>query len=109
MNNAVLEFFVKRLCCLVLLVTFACADSIELRDGRHLQGKYLGGTTTAVSFMTDRGLEYLPVSNVLVLIFDNSNVDYRPSESLPRGTRTRFTPKIHRKPARVRQVLLVTQ
>ena len=62
-----------------LLLTMAHADSIQLRDGRHLQGKYLGGTTTTIGFMSDRAIEYFPISTVLVIVFDNANVDYQPS------------------------------
>src|SRR5713226_6849647 len=108
MKNRVLQLLAKGLCCALLLVPLAFADTVELRDGRHLQGKYLGGTATAVCFMTDRGLEYFPVSNVLVLIFDSRNIDYRPNGFQPRPARTRFAPK-SRKPALVRQALLVTQ
>jgi len=66
---------------LVLLVSASAvtlplhADSIELRDGRHLQGKYVGGTSGTVAFMTRGAVEYLNTSEVLVLIFDNNGVD----------------------------------
>jgi hypothetical protein len=66
-----------------LFCAIADADSIQLRDGRHLQGKYLGGTTTAVEFMTDTAVEYFPVSDVLVLVFDNATTVYKPSEVDP--------------------------
>lgn len=65
------------LCCGMLSMSYARADSIELRDGRHVHGKYLGGSATAVGFMSDRAVEYFPTSSVLVLVFDPSGVDER--------------------------------
>jgi hypothetical protein len=69
----VLEFLGKIGCCVAACVLLASADSIHLRDGRHLQGKYIGGTTTAIGFMTGGTVEYFATSDVLVLIFDNTN------------------------------------
>lgn len=60
-------------CCLAVCAVLARADSIQLRDGRHLQGKYIGGTTTAIGFMTGGTIEYFATTDVLVLIFDNGN------------------------------------
>jgi hypothetical protein len=59
--------------CLALCASLARADSIQLRNGRHLQGKYIGGTTTAIGFMTSGSVEYFATSDVLVLIFDNND------------------------------------
>ena len=69
----VLRFLGKIGCCLAVCALLARADSIQLRDGRHLQGKYIGGTTTAIGFMTAGTVEYFATSEVLVLIFDNTN------------------------------------
>lgn len=69
----VLRFLGKIGCCLAACALLAGADSIQLRDGRHLQGKYIGGTTTAIGFMTGGTVEYFATSGVLVLIFDNAN------------------------------------
>ena len=55
-------------CCLAVCAVLARADSIQLRDGRHLQGKYIGGTTTAIGFMTGGTIEYFATTDVLVLI-----------------------------------------
>ena len=69
----VLRFLGKMGCCVAVWALLASADSIQLRDGRHLQGKYIGGTTTAIGFMTGGTLEYFATSDALVLIFDNTN------------------------------------
>ena len=60
---------------LFLLVSVSSADSLELRDGRHLHGKYLGGTSTAVSFMADGVVQNLPVSDVLLLVFGEGSIE----------------------------------
>jgi hypothetical protein len=46
---------------------------MQLRNGRHLQGKYIGGTTSSIGFMTAGTVEYYATSEVLVLIFDNND------------------------------------
>jgi hypothetical protein len=53
--------------------TLASADSIQLRNGRHLQGKFIGGSTTTIGFMTAHSVEYFQTADVLALIFDNNN------------------------------------
>ncbi len=69
----VLRFLAKLACCLGVCAGLAGADSIQLRNGRHLQGKYIGGTTNAIGFMTSGSVEYFATTEVLVLIFDNTN------------------------------------
>lgn len=68
---------ISRLLFQIALVVVLCAgvtfaDSLELRNGRHLQGRYIGGTSTAIGFMTGTTVEYFATSDILVLIFDNS-------------------------------------
>lgn len=67
-------------CILVMCSNPAAADSIQLRDGRHLQGKYIGGTTTMIGFMTSGAIEYFATADVLALMFDNSEA---PLNGLP--------------------------
>jgi hypothetical protein len=69
----VLCFFTKLACCLAICAGFAQADSMQLRNGRHLQGKYIGGTTSSIGFMTAGTVEYYAISDVLMLIFDNND------------------------------------
>jgi hypothetical protein len=71
----VLWFFGSVICGVALFASLAASDSLQLRNGRHLQGKYIGGTTTTVGFMTGRTVEYLPTSDVLALIFDDNSGD----------------------------------
>ena len=69
-------------CCLVLCSIFAGADSILLRNGRRLEGKYIGGTTTAIGFMTGSTVQYFATSDVMALIFDNGNASESPLSGL---------------------------
>ena len=69
----VLCILTKLICCLAICAGLAQADSMQLRNGRHLQGKYIGGTTTSIGFMTAGAVEYFATSDVLVLIFDNND------------------------------------
>jgi len=69
----VLCILTKLICCLAICAGLAQADSMQLRNGRHLQGKYIGGTTSSIGFMTAGTVEYYAISDVLVLIFDNND------------------------------------
>ena len=61
--------FTKVIGCVAICASLASADSLQLRNGRHLQGRYIGGTTNAIGFMTAGAVEYFATSDVLVLIF----------------------------------------
>jgi len=87
MLRAICANICQGIVCATLFCATAGADSIQLRDGRHLQGKYLGGTTNAVEFMTDTAVEYFPVSDVLVLVFDNATPVYKPTDADPGAAR----------------------
>lgn len=68
-----MRVFLTRVCyCVIFCVSLASADSIQLRNGRRLEGKYIGGTTTMIGFMTAGDVEYFSTSEVLVLMFDGN-------------------------------------
>ena len=67
-----LRFPIKVVVCLMICLGFASADSLQLRNGRRLQGKYIGGTSTAVGFMSGASVEYFSTADVSVLIFENA-------------------------------------
>jgi len=73
MHTKVLRSIGKVFWLVVLCTGLSSADSIELRNGRRLQGKYVGGSTTVIGFMTSSGVEYFATTDVLALIFDNSS------------------------------------
>ena len=68
-----MRIFQKILCFLIVCSTMALSDSIELRNGRHLQGKFIGGTANMVGFMTGSSVQYFSTADVLALIFDNNS------------------------------------
>lgn len=57
------------------------ADSLTLRDGRHLQGKFAGGTQGVVAFSVEGATQYYEVSNILVMTFDAEGSEAQPSPS----------------------------
>jgi hypothetical protein len=48
----------------------ARADSIVLRDGRHVHGKFAGGTQGVIAFSSQGATQYYNVAEVLVMTFD---------------------------------------
>lgn len=60
---------------LAIFCTLASADSLQLRNGRHLQGKFVGGSTTTIGFMTTHSIEYFQTTDVLSLTFDSNTRD----------------------------------
>jgi hypothetical protein len=69
----VLRLVGKLAACLLVCAALAGADSLHLRNGHHFQGKYIGGTTTSIGFITGGSVEYFATSDVLALIFDSAN------------------------------------
>lgn len=55
--------------------TAASADSLTLRDGRHVQGKFAGGTQGVIAFSVGGATQYYDVSNILVMTFETEGTD----------------------------------
>src|SRR5260370_3397778 len=53
----------------LLFVVIAAADPLELRDGRVLQGRYLGGTQAVLRFEINGNVEAFSVNDVVALTF----------------------------------------
>jgi hypothetical protein len=53
----------------LLFVVIAAADTLELRDGRVLQGRYLGGTQAVLRFEVNGNVEAFSVNDVVALTF----------------------------------------
>ena len=47
----------------------AWADSLQLHDGRHFDGQYVGGTESVVAFLTQGSVQYFPVADVMLVAF----------------------------------------
>jgi len=58
-----------------LLSSLSRADSITLRDGRHMQGKFAGGTQGVIAFSVGGATQYYEVSNILVMTFEGEGSD----------------------------------
>jgi hypothetical protein len=56
----------------LLLVGSAAADTLELKDGRALQGRYLGGTQAIVRFSVNGDIQTFNVTEVVALTFTSS-------------------------------------
>lgn len=81
--------------CLILCAGLASADSLQLRNGRRLQGKYIGGTSTAIGFMSGASVEYFATTDVLVIMFDgaaDSALDGTPTPSPMSGHMSTVAP-----------------
>jgi hypothetical protein len=53
----------------LLVVTVAAADTLELKDGRVLQGRYLGGTQAVLRFEIEGNVQTFSVNDVVALTF----------------------------------------
>ena len=84
------------ICCLAICAGLASADSLQLRNGRHLQGKYIGGTTNSIGFMTAGAVEYFATSDVLVLIFDNNESPLSGLQPNPMKGQSLSQPRVQR-------------
>lgn len=65
----------QTLLCTWFLLSWTWADSLTLRDGRHLEGKYIGGSSTLIGFVTNGAVQYYPITNVLAVVFGDPGVD----------------------------------
>jgi hypothetical protein len=56
----------------LLFVAIAAADTLELRDGRVLQGRYLGGTQAVLRFEIEGNVQAFSVNDVVAVTFTRS-------------------------------------
>src|SRR5260370_19731428 len=57
----------------LLFVGAALADTLELRDGRVLRGRYLGGTQAVLRFEVNGNIETYSVNDVVALTFTHGS------------------------------------
>jgi hypothetical protein len=58
---------------LLLLAGIGVADTLELKDGRVLQGKYLGGTQAVLRFEVNGNLQTFPTHDIVALTFTRNS------------------------------------
>ncbi|SRR6266496_939342 len=61
----------------LVLATLGSAqgDSVVLRNGRNIHGKFAGGTQGVVAFLADGEMQYYKVADILVMTFDKDDED----------------------------------
>src|SRR5258708_12639041 len=63
--------------------TIAAADTLELKDGRVLEGRYLGGTQAVLRFQVDGNIQTFNVNDVVALTFTHNTGATAPPPSDP--------------------------
>src|SRR6266852_9942485 len=53
----------------LLFVGAALTDTLELKDGRVLQGRYLGGTQAVLRFEVNGDVQTFPTTDIVALTF----------------------------------------
>jgi hypothetical protein len=80
---------VKLTCGLVIALSLASslarADSLELVNGSLIQGKFVGGTETEISFQVGSSVQKYNVPDIAAIKFDSHGV----ASATPRGCRRR--------------------
>jgi hypothetical protein len=57
---------------LLLAISEGKADTIERKDGKTIEGKYTGGTATAINMETPNGVLAVPIADIAALKFGNA-------------------------------------
>jgi hypothetical protein len=58
---------------LLLLAAIGVADTLELKDGRVVQGKYLGGTQAVLRFEVNGDVQTFPTNDIVALTFTRNS------------------------------------
>lgn len=60
------------------------ADTLQLKDGRTVEGKYLGGTDSQITFYTNNQLEHFAIGDVKSIVFgDQTSSSTQPAPPAP--------------------------
>ena len=72
---------------LILAASMASADTLQLKNGSQIKGKFLGGTETEISFQVGSTVQKYTVADIVSLKFDSEGVPdapaVQPQSSLP--------------------------
>ena len=84
------------------------ADTLEMKDGRLLDGKYVGGTQHSIRFQIENQVRVFPVQDVLALTFSSISGSSGSSSGFPtQSSRVSTpTPKPQQKPGRKDETVL---
>jgi len=67
----------------LLFMSSAAADTLELKDGRVLQGRYLGGTQAVLRFEVDGNVQTFGVNDVVAVTFTHSSANPAAAQAPP--------------------------
>lgn len=67
----------------LLLASFAWADTLELKNGSVIKGKYMGGSDSEISFQVGSSVQRYAISDVASLSFDSSSRAAAPAPAPP--------------------------
>jgi hypothetical protein len=70
----------------LLLAGIGLADTLELKDGRVLQGKYLGGTQAVLRFEVNGEVQTFPTHDIVALTFTRNSSAPQPAAAPPPST-----------------------
>jgi hypothetical protein len=68
---------------LILAASMASADTLELKNGSLIKGKFLGGTETEVSFRVGSTVQKFEVADIVSLKFDSEGIADAPAPPPP--------------------------
>lgn len=77
-----------------LLAGAAWADTLELKDGRVIQGKYLGGTQLNIRFKVKDEIKLFPAADVLTITFGDTAPASSSAAGAPERAATKSPAKI---------------
>jgi hypothetical protein len=64
---------------LIVAASMASADTLTLKNGSQIKGKFLGGSDTEISFQVGSTLQKYNVTDIVSLSFDSEGVAYAPA------------------------------
>src|SRR5215467_4268568 len=67
----------------LVLAGIGLADTLELKDGRVLQGKYLGGTQAVLRFEVNGEVQTFPTHDIVALTFTRGSGGAAPAAAPP--------------------------
>ena len=67
----------------LLLAGIGFADTLELKDGRVMQGKYLGGTQAVLRFEVNGEVQTFPTHDIVALTFTRNSSAPLPAAAPP--------------------------
>ena len=82
----------------LLLASFAWADTLELKNGSVIKGKYMGGSDSEISFQVGSSVQRYAISDVASLSFDSSSRASAPAPAPPAAYND--NPQLAARPAR---------